>query len=743
MTVIKKAVSGDGIFEFGVKSKGPIYSVLANDLAKVFAFNLEDQENNFSITTQGGSGSYSADYEISSDTYGIDLAELTSAGWKTENIVCRSDSEFFYYQILENKAEIYGIEDGENIECEFTNERIKNPILIIPGLLGTELFNEQEKIWPNILRMSGDGNDGFMDVLSFNDTLSSSNNISIQNVISSELFNDYTHNLISQLTSPEGGYREGVDLFTFPYDWRYGVSGKYSDGTISSDLLNEKIEEILQQTGAGKVDIIAHSLGGLVAKRYVMDNIDPKIGKLIFVGVPNLGSPIAAKAILMGDNFKIVVLSGDRIREISQNMPAAHDLLPSYRYRDTIANYIKLAEEQPSDGFSAKNLSFGESQEFLDNHGANALALNESNSVHNISGLDDFDVRNRGVDAYKIVGCGSGMPMQVKANKGIDGSVDYEPYSYISSDDTVPFGSADSIQAENEKSFYAIKAKHGAMMGADGIRQTIANILTGSNLTVGNNVINKNQLIGNINQCSLNGVAVKIYSPLDIEVFDQNGKRLGSDENGNFQNDIPGASFDVVDGHKFVYLPTGQSEQYQINLLGTGAGTFTLETQNIENNIEGKSRIFENIAVSPSLKAFLAFNADGTILKMDNNGDGAIDQVLTRTDAAPDTIPATINSIVSDSSRYFEQGLIKSRGAYLVLYGRLRALKTQYERYNSAAASDCISDERKKYLLAGYGAEINRQIDMIIGWINGQGEAVIDPKTAGILIGSLNYIRIQ
>jgi hypothetical protein len=245
------------------------------------------------------------------------------------------------------------------------------------------------------------------------------------------------------------------------------------------------------------------------------------------------------------------------------------------------------------------------------------------------------------------------MLMQIKANKKLDGSVAYEPYSYISSDNTVPFGSADSIFAENEKSFYAIKSKHGALMGENGVRQTISNILTESKLETGNNVIDKNQLINNINRCALNGVAVKIYSPLDINIFDRNGKCLGLDSNDNMQNDIPGASFDIIDGHKFVYLPLGAGEEYQIDLQGTDSGTFTLETQNIENNIETNSRVFENIAVNPALKAILDIASNETILKLDNNGDGEIDEIFSRTDVVSDVSAPVIKIDSPESGKIY------------------------------------------------------------------------------------------
>jgi triacylglycerol esterase/lipase EstA (alpha/beta hydrolase family) len=36
--------------------------------------------------------------------------------------------------------------------------------------------------------------------------------------------------------------------------------------------LAKKIQDIMAQTGSDKVDVVAHSMGGLIVKKYVMDN---------------------------------------------------------------------------------------------------------------------------------------------------------------------------------------------------------------------------------------------------------------------------------------------------------------------------------------------------------------------------------------------------------------------------------------------------------------------------------------
>src|SRR3989344_4581871 len=198
----------------------------------------------------------------------------------------------------------------------------KNPVLIVPGLMGTEMYNNgSEKLWLDSNRNFTDIGDEFMDPLAFSGDLNPTySSLSIGDIIRKpNIIFDYSEGLIQELKNQ--GYIENQDLFTFPYDWRYGVSGKYPDGKTNSDLLKEKIQDILTQTGGDKVDVIAHSLGGLVVKKYAIDNsVSHYIGKAIFVGVPNTGAPKSIKALLQGDNFGIPWLSESEIKKISANM---------------------------------------------------------------------------------------------------------------------------------------------------------------------------------------------------------------------------------------------------------------------------------------------------------------------------------------------------------------------------------------------------------------------------------------
>jgi pimeloyl-ACP methyl ester carboxylesterase len=54
--------------------------------------------------------------------------------------------------------------------------------------------------------------------------------------------------------------------------------------------LKEYINKVLQQTGQGKVILVCHSMGGLVARKYLAENRDHKVDKLIMLSAPNNGT---------------------------------------------------------------------------------------------------------------------------------------------------------------------------------------------------------------------------------------------------------------------------------------------------------------------------------------------------------------------------------------------------------------------------------------------------------------------
>lgn len=81
------------------------------------------------------------------------------------------------------------------------------------------------------------------------------------------------------------GYEESTDIIDVPYDWRKSV------GKVAKLYLKPAIERAKAGRPNGKVNIVAHSTGGLVARYYIQsDDYDNDIDKLVMVGTPNEGA---------------------------------------------------------------------------------------------------------------------------------------------------------------------------------------------------------------------------------------------------------------------------------------------------------------------------------------------------------------------------------------------------------------------------------------------------------------------
>ncbi len=78
----------------------------------------------------------------------------------------------------------------------------------------------------------------------------------------------------------------GYDSILWDYDWRRGV-----------DALGDQLAAALRADPASDVAIVAHSLGGLVARRALTHAIGAKVSQLIMMGTPQFGSLAAVQAL--------------------------------------------------------------------------------------------------------------------------------------------------------------------------------------------------------------------------------------------------------------------------------------------------------------------------------------------------------------------------------------------------------------------------------------------------------------
>jgi len=119
------------------------------------------------------------------------------------------------------------------------------------------------------------------------------------------------------------GYKEGRDLFFFDYDWR-----------LSNRFTARKLQTfIAAHAPTGQIDIVAHSMGGIVARLYIQElGGGARVNRFLTMGTPHLGAANVFKTLDEGwswyENLMAHGVTG--IRTTALSFPAMLELLPGY-----------------------------------------------------------------------------------------------------------------------------------------------------------------------------------------------------------------------------------------------------------------------------------------------------------------------------------------------------------------------------------------------------------------------------
>lgn len=196
------------------------------------------------------------------------------------------------------------------------------PVIIIPGLIGSELVNKMtdEKVWFNLLRSKEDdlrlpispdlkaNRDNLVprDILRKIQLIRLTPEIGVyQKLIEVLQADSYTEGKID--APAESGFTD--TFYVFPYDWRL-------DNVGNAQLLLQKMDEIRTRTKRPelKFNIVAHSMGGLIARYAALyGSADlttgsappawkgaPYINSISLVATPNAGALGALNSFING-----------------------------------------------------------------------------------------------------------------------------------------------------------------------------------------------------------------------------------------------------------------------------------------------------------------------------------------------------------------------------------------------------------------------------------------------------------
>jgi hypothetical protein len=119
-------------------------------------------------------------------------------------------------------------------------------------------------------------------------------------------------------------------LFVFAYDWRLSA-------TTNAQMLRDYVGCVQRFYPNTQVDILTHSMGSLIARRYILDNSDAHtINKMVTIAAPWLGAPKGINALETGLFFDGVLdrINSGLLKRLVEFYPGAHQLIPSRSYYD-------------------------------------------------------------------------------------------------------------------------------------------------------------------------------------------------------------------------------------------------------------------------------------------------------------------------------------------------------------------------------------------------------------------------
>jgi probable HAF family extracellular repeat protein len=301
------------------------------------------------------------------------------------------------------------------------------PLIFVPGIAGSLLHDGNQEQWPaleipsNKSKLSLDPTNTPHSPIVATDVIRRIDFIG--SIISYEMYNPLLQFLVKQ----EARYVEynvnnivsrrtvaGCDfaaqkvaqptLFVFAYDWRLSNSD-------SALQLTEYVRCVHQFYPESEIDIVAHSMGGLIARRYILDNPqDHHVAKLVTIGAPWLGAPKALNALQTGKFFndpaqELLIVGKPELQKLAEFFPGVHELLPTRIYHQLEGHsFIEDTWDLNANGVLNETYTYTQTTELLDRSYPDSKPGTASQVFHERPGQDSGAVLPHGVDYYHIYG---------------------------------------------------------------------------------------------------------------------------------------------------------------------------------------------------------------------------------------------------------------------------------------------------------------------------------------------------
>ncbi len=454
-----------------------------------------------------------------------------------------------------------------------TSADVKYPIVFLPGVMGTLLRNDVKsgggcdanrggRIWiewgklgalqPLYLNDQGDGPADGCDVIQPDGRMNvrfAIPNYPDQDVKPYEQF-------IEQATLA------GYPVLNYPgYDWRLSLT----DAVVKLDTFIDANAGM-----GGKVFLVAHSMGGLLARAYVADATRAnKIAGVVTVGTPYLGAPQLAHAVASGKpgtpvDFK---LNPDQIKNLSRSAPGIQQLLPS-------AAYFTGLTEGYYQSVTGATLDYTNTVDyFVQQNYVRSNVLSMANAFH--AGLDGFNKNFYAQGRYTVLYAQNrNTPSGVREKRcWFGGNLCIDVDKRLMGDGSVPVGSSDlsrlSAASRSGVSFCGYTGsekdykEHGDLFLDD---RVIADVL---------HIVKGKPTVNCSGPASVRAATAPVgfreytvWGEGRVQVVDAQGNFTGVDESGFLVRDLADVTYMLTDGGAILTMPS--DAPYELVIYQTG-----------------------------------------------------------------------------------------------------------------------------------------------------------------------------
>lgn len=459
-------------------------------------------------------------------------------------------------------------------------------------------------------------------------------------------------------------YENNKTFFTFPYNWR-------QDNQKTAGELKEVIDRAKILSGRQKVDLVAHSMGGLVSRAYIQgEYYSDDVDDMIFINTPHLGS---AEAYLQYAGAYMPGLSGgvmkhvfqkeaenkgyeDLTEYIQEKIISVKQLLPVYNY---------LYDKKRGKHFLREYPENYPVNDFLDE-------LNRKNKVDSlkekvkITGVYSYVNPKRTLSGIRVMA--DDIPGDVKWIYGYPRYLEKNVKKWQvlgEGDGTVPQNSLEFLhQGINEVKYYGQDHREIATKA----QTHIIKELTGEYPA---------EYYKNPWASVKKMLMIYAKCPVDLQVTSPSGKVIGqSFEDSQEINEIPGSFYSGAGQEgEFITILSPETGEYLIKAKGTAEGNYTIGAQILSSGLAEGDRIEFNGSAAP-----------GQII--------SYDIILNNNKKQFSFTNKYLLKMFDDLQELNERGEIKIEFIYKMMLHRARKVRRDVKRYENKLTGD--KAEKKK-----------------------------------------------